>query len=221
MAKRPVFYVDPTTHRVERLDIQFTWFPGFSVAQKRRSIGSLHEEAERAGLSPVLEVSTKSATELGTALSAFNLRVTETTHGSISLECAFQGSKIFEYGGPYTDLCRRHPKDAKRDPRLRSSGALTGFLFNGQRWEPEPKTAFYDWLYINAVGALDRRNELIGTLTTYAGFTDIEFNPARSINCQARSCALWVALSKRGTLEASLSSSQEFRSEHKALIAAI
>jgi hypothetical protein len=38
----------------------------------------------------------------------------------------------------------------------------------------------------------------------YAGFTDIEFNPQRSINCQARSAALFLSLMKRGDLESAL-----------------
>ena len=36
----------------------------------------------------------------------------------------------------------------------------------------------------------------------YAGFTDIEFNPKKSLNCQARSCALYVALTQSGTVDA-------------------
>ena len=31
-------------------------------------------------------------------------------------------------------------------------------------------------------------------LEIYDAFTDIEFNPNKSINCQARSCALFLAL---------------------------
>lgn len=42
-------------------------------------------------------------------------------------------------------------RDAKRDPRLQASGRLTGFRFNGSSFPLEPKTAFYDWLYINAI----------------------------------------------------------------------
>ena len=44
----------------------------------------------------------------------------------------------------------------------------------------------------------------------YAGFTDVEFNPHRSINCQARSAALFLSLMKRGDLENALHSPDEF-----------
>jgi hypothetical protein len=41
-------------------------------------------------------------------------------------------------------------------------------------------------------------------------FTDVEFNPHRSINCQARSAALFLSLMKRGDLEGALQSPDAF-----------
>lgn len=61
-----------------------------------------------------------------------------------------------------------------------------------------PKTIFYDWLYINA--ALE--NPLLAAeRLKYNAFTDIEFNPEKSINCQAKAAALFVALSRQGKIE--------------------
>lgn len=198
--------------------MEFEWFPGFSVAQKQRSVRSMHSAAQRHGLGPVLEVSTKSTVELGTQLSAFNLRISESTHGSISLECAFQGSKLLERGGPFPDLFSGTPKAAKRDPRLQSYGPLIGFVFNGARWSREPKTAFYDWLYLSAVFQLQNRGQVVDKLKTYQAFTDIEFNPARSLNCQARSCALLVALSTRGMLDECMASTDVYLRAHRSLV---
>ena len=42
------------------------------------------------------------------------------------------------------------------------------------------------------------------------GFTDIEFNPKRGINCQARACALYVALSSNHLLEQATRSPETF-----------
>jgi hypothetical protein len=81
---------------------------------------------------------------------------------------------------------------------LKASGQLVHFLFENEIWKLEPKTAFYDWLYIHAV---HRYATLSETITKYVGFTDIEFNPQKSINCQARSCALYASLKQRGLLE--------------------
>lgn len=61
-----------------------------------------------------------------------------------------------------------------------------------------PRTAFYDWLYINA---LIENPQLAEKLNGYDGFTDIAFNPDKGINCQARSAALYVSLAKLGVLE--------------------
>jgi type I restriction enzyme M protein len=44
----------------------------------------------------------------------------------------------------------------------------------------------------------------------YAGFSDIEFNPKKSINCQARSVATFVALHARRQLERALSDKRAF-----------
>ena len=122
--------------------------------------------------------------------------------GRIKLELAFQGSKVFDHGGPYTDLYLKGEKEigqAKRDPRLQSSGRLVKFSFEGLDFALEPKTAFYDWLYCTFLW--DHR-EWATSLYKYAGFTDVEFNPHRSINCQARSAALFLSLLQRGVWKA-------------------
>jgi type I restriction enzyme M protein len=44
----------------------------------------------------------------------------------------------------------------------------------------------------------------------YDSFTDIEFNPEKSINCQAKSCALFVSLHREGYLTQALNSPEDF-----------
>jgi len=44
----------------------------------------------------------------------------------------------------------------------------------------------------------------------YDAFTDIEFNPDRSINCQAYSLALFRALQERNLLSEALASKEAF-----------
>jgi hypothetical protein len=208
MAERPVFIPSPDESGfVDFRSCSFVWAPGFALVQKKRNIKALHEAAARAGYSPLLEVSTKSDEELGRQLSAFNLKVQCQEFGDMPLECAFQGGKVFQNGGPYTDLYRVEPRDAKRDQRLQDSGLLIGFKFEGKKFRLEPKTVFYDWLYVSA---LYRQREALAPLCHYAGFTDVEFDPARSINCQARSCALFVALTKANLLDEAMSSAAAF-----------
>src|SRR5690606_28824509 len=116
---------------------------------------------------------------------------------SISVESIIQSSKVFSNGGPYKDIMDMRSREAKKDERLQKSGNLIAFDYRDTRWELEPKTAFYDWIYLNA---LNLNDELKHQALEYDAFTDIEFNPQKSINCQAYSIALFVALTRRNLL---------------------
>jgi hypothetical protein len=208
MAERPIFVPVPDDRELVReISLPLTWHSGFAPTQKQKNVASLHAAAAAAGFAPLLEVSSKSTARVGQHLSAFHLKV-RGRHGDMPLECAFQGSKVFEHGGPFTDLYRADARDAKRDPRLRESGRLTVFDFEGIQFPLEPKTAFYDWLYISAI--YPHRDWLLSRLSRYAGFTDIEFNPGRSVNCQARSCALFVSLMSKQLLDTAVESPEAF-----------
>lgn len=207
MAQRPIFLPNKGDALVEERNVEFEWYPGFSVQQKRRSVASLHRAAGEMGVSPVLEVSTKSESELGRSLSAFNLTLDAGEERSFPVEAAFQGSKVFEWGGPYQEMYGLSGRQIKKDERLKDSGRLMGFDFLGDTWGLEPKTAFYDWLYVKA---LSQHPELAAEVGNYAAFSDIEFNPKRSINCQARSVALFVSLREKNLLEEALSGKDAF-----------
>jgi len=212
MAERPVFIPKadgPVLVKTEK--VSFQWFPGMAVSQKQKSIAALHSAAVDAGLCrKPLEVSSKSPVATGVALSAFNLGSrTQKAQRAFTVETAFQSSKVFEQGGPYRDLLYATSREAKKDQRLRQSGRLLRFDFFGDQWALEPKTAFYDWLYINT---LVKNEELVLELVSYDGFTDIEFNPERSINCQAYSLALFKALQMRDLAAKALSGREAFLS---------
>lgn len=183
MAERPVFFHD--CGRVVSKTYSFEWFPGFAVSQKQKSMESLHRAIlrEDAHARP-LEVSTKGKAPIGVKLSAFNLKLDHYT-----LENIFQSAKVFEHGGPYPDLLEVPPKEAKRDERLRDSGALKAFRYQGEAFPLVPKTVFYDYIYIRAVKESLTAEE-IDEVLQYNYFTDIEFNPAKSINTQARTVSL-------------------------------
>lgn len=192
---------------VRRVDLSFTWHAGLAVTQKQKSIKSLHEAAGIKGFSNVLEISSKSENPLGVQLSAFNLRLRLATSRQVSVENAYQAGKCFEKGGPFLDLLGKSAREAKQDPRLTASGNLLAFELNGERWPLIPVTAFYDWLYLSA---LRQSPALSEQLVAFNGFTDIEFNPERSLNCQAASAALFVSLVRRGELDATMGSREAF-----------
>jgi hypothetical protein len=214
MAQRPIYI--PTKNKnkyVKEENIDFNWFAGMSKSQKQKSIESLHNEAllksDELGFKNILEISSKSEIQLGVELSAFNLSYTYKNEKQISVECIFQGSKVFENGGPYTELYGKTSLEAKKYEKLQTSGKLIHFKRKNERWELNPDTLFYDWIYLNTLRLNDN---LVKEVLKYDAFTDIEFNPKKSINCQASSVALFVALSKEGILDKVLKDKETFTS---------
>ena len=201
MAKRPIFTPNFSGFPyVDTIDIEFKWHPGFAKSQMQKSIASLHAAAEKLNkISPILEISSKSTSRLGVSLSAFNLSLKTQDGKQMSVECAYQGSKVFENGGPYHELYVASSREAKTDERLKNSGELVAFNFCGEDFPTEPKTAFYDWLYMTAL--YQKKTDFVKELEVFQGFSDIVFNPNRSINCQARAVALFVSLSENGLIE--------------------
>lgn len=199
VASRPIFAPSSSGKLlVETHYVSFEWFPGMAKTQAQKSIMSLHENAKRQfNFSKVLEISSKSLDDLGVSLSAFNLMIRTPRGDEYSLECAYQSAKVFERGGPFKDLRHMRSIDAKRDARLLQHGNLVKFSIYGVDWALQPRTAFYDWLYINA---LHRHPELVEQVLNYRAFSDIAFNPERSINCQAYAAALYVSMHDRGLL---------------------
>ena len=200
MANRPVFSTSSKAHHVDIFPVEFVWNKGLAPSQKQKNIVAIHEGFKRRFPErKVLEISSKSLTSLGVKLSAFNLKKYVSSIGKyVPVECIYQGSKVFAAGGPFADLYLGTSRAAKGDSRLKSSGALRSFSFEGKIYPLTPVTAFYDWLYITT---LMENKELADELLQYDSFTDIEFSPEKSKNCQARAAALFVALHRKGLLE--------------------
>ena len=208
MARRPVFVPDSDKPYVSEISLDFEYFPGSSIQQKQRSVASLHASyVARFPSSRVLEVSSKSERDIGVQLSAFNLMIEHPGRGSYSVECAFQASKVFLHGGPFVDLFNASSRAAKTDRRLRESGELVGFRYLTDQFPLDPKTYFYDWLYASA---LCRHDKLVEQVMMFDAFTDIEHNPERAINCQARTVAKVVGLARAGLLADALQSPRAF-----------
>jgi len=218
MAKRPAFFVrdtqDQTVPLVEVVLVDFPWVPGMAMSQKQKCIDSMHNSIKNRHPTHVLEISSKSREELGIKLSAFNLGfVHPNSNTFISVESAFQGSKVFKSSGPFPELYSLTARESKKFFKDKTLGTLVHFNFYGQLWPLKPLTMFYDWLYLNS---LNRNQSLSEQTLKYDCFTDIEFNPKKSINCQAYSAALFVALSKRGALETVLENQESFINVMKA-----
>lgn len=200
MANRPIYMPKAAAPYRTLYTAEFTWNSGLSVSQKRKNVTALHEAfAAHFPEKKVLEISSKSMQEGGVELSAFNLHKFVPSLGkSVPVEVVYHAGKVFRNGGPYTDLLNGTSREAKKDGRLQNSGALIGFRFEGRDFPLRPQTAFYDYLYLNA---LLENEELANIVLQYDGFTDIEFNPEKSISCQANSAALFVSLYRLGLIE--------------------
>lgn len=201
MAVRPVFVpTESGRFLVNEIPIEFEWSPGFAEVQKK-NVKALHEAAIGRGLGPLLEISSKSEIEVGRRLSAFSLKL-EIGGERYGLESVYQGSKVFERCGQREDIFRMTPREAKHAVREMDWGQLIAFELEGVRYPLSPKSAFYDWLYIRAIAPhFDWIERKIG----YKAFTDIEFNPARQVNCQARAFAEFLSLLRLNKLSEAVS----------------
>lgn len=197
MASRPVFIPDyDGPDLVLERTFYFDWAPGFAPIQKKKNIDSLHSEARRHGIDRILEISSKSEETIGQRLSAFSLKIDiESVYHP--LESVYQGCKVFERSGPFVNVFRMMPREARKYIEARDPGRLIHFRLLGQDYPLSPKNAFYDWLYIRS---LRHHSEWIKENVPYDAFTDIEFNPSKQVNCQARAFAEYLSLLRRGNL---------------------
>ena len=198
---RPVFMPRVNSDNLVKTDmVRFERHVGFATRQKKKSINDMHQVIRKKyGFNHVLELSSKSGNKLSFPLSPFSLKITDEHDGNqYSVENAFQSSMVFEDGGPYIDLLTAPPRQARKDERLMTSGELIGYSYFGMEWGTEPLTVFYDWLYVNA---LKQNPQLHEEVMQYQAFTDITFNPKKSIHSAAYALALFVALNKREMLD--------------------
>lgn len=195
MASRPFFIPNNNKNELVKTElVEFKWFSGFAKVQKQKSISSFHENiSKQFKYKKILEISTKSKDKIGVKLSAFNLKI-NFNNKEYFLESLFQGSKVFSNEGPYEDIYKKESIDAKKDERIKRSD-LKEFSFFGEKFTLE--FDFYSWLYFLA---LTQNKKLTGEILHYQAFTDIEFNPEKSLNCQAYSAALYSSMIKNNIL---------------------
>jgi hypothetical protein len=204
MAEKMVFHPGEKSGYAEEI-ISFHYVQGLAFSQKQKNVDSLHHFIQLVHPGArILEVSTKSREKIGVAASAFNLRV-----GGSVLESVFQSAKVFAGVGAFPEVAKMGAKEARDYVKEKSAGhPLVGFSYAGNDFPLEPKSFFYDWLYVNA---LVQSSLNLADYLAYDTFTDIEFNEKKQVNCQARSLAIMVSLKRKGLLEEALTSPTEFR----------
>lgn len=206
MAERSVFVSKEVFPYFEEKHVEFDWFGGFALSQKRKCAIGLHqnflmEHPEH----KVLEISSASLYKLGTQLSAMNLSK-RTSDGVRVLESVFQGSRIYGKGddkvGPFTYCYDLPGRESKKEVKAKSGGLHSyEYIFDGMTFYAPAHhiSQFYDFLYLNAL--LEPENEEVKNMLlegVYTAFTDLA---TKSLNCQARSCAIFVGLVKAGKID--------------------
>ncbi|WP_139452439.1 DUF6977 family protein [Campylobacter armoricus] len=226
--------------KVLERDIEYDYFGGFASSQKQKCIISLHSEIKKEYPKvKILEVSTKSPNkDLGIRLSAFNLKL-----DGICIEDIFQTSKVFlDKYGCYKNfydikndifvldkikneqvktkkLYHRIKESDFLDTRLKRElnklylllypdSILDHFYYKNKKYPNHPVTFFYDYIYIKAL----LENNI--NISEYDIFTDIEFGK-NSINCQARSCAIYNYLYKNNKLNTYINTIETMQSFDK------
>lgn len=220
----------PGMRAFEEKLVEFEWFSGMSWQQHQKSSLSMLAVLQEQGHTPA-EISRRSTDrDFCVQLSAFNLKLNSVNVENIfqaykkfndggpyldllnvdpksaKNDCRIQSSDSKK-------PCLTHKIDFKnkefyenedicRFCKKRLNRTLIGFSSKNTSWGLEPKSMFYDALYISA---LLQNQHLTSQLVQYDAFTDIEFNQKipysndkGPFNCQARSCAIYVTLKKSG-----------------------
>lgn len=88
MAVRKVFRVSEKEENfTDEVDVEFKWYLGFAILQKQKSIKELHRQYEQIYKEDmILEISSKSESDLGIKLSAFNLMINTKDNRVFSVE---------------------------------------------------------------------------------------------------------------------------------------
>jgi len=210
MATRPYFMPKmECVGAIRRDSPDFQWFGGFALSQQQKCIAAHHAAIRSVEQNAhVLEISSKSIQPEGVRLSAFNLTLTR-PEGVCKIESIFQASKVFVGGiGPHPELYTLDSREVRDAVKEAGDGfALEAFEMDGERWPLVPRTAFYDWIYLNA---LREHADLGDKLMEYDAFTDIKFNPKKSLNCQAAAAALYVSLRRAGKFEEAMRSKERY-----------
>lgn len=213
MAKRLYFIAKPSYQGlIVEKTIDFEYFRGESQKQKERSIESMHHAIrafETGG--KILDVSKNSDVPLGRKLSGVNL-LYETDSGSYPVMNIFQSAKVFEGGGPYQDLLEEDASLVSQDRRLKESGRILGFHFQGEPYSLTPRHYFYDWIYVSA---LNQHKELHDEILSYDMITDIDYNMNSMFASSARALAYFISLNRAERLEEAVSSKESFLEIYK------
>lgn len=136
MATRSVFVSKDYYPFFEEIKVEFDWFPGFALSQKRKSQISLHQNFLYSYPNEsVLEISSASLYSIGSELSAMHLSK-RTVLGLTTVESAFRSSRIYGSGdnviGPFHEYLFLPGKKCKKKVKEFAGGMISyEYMFDG------------------------------------------------------------------------------------------
>ena len=206
MAEKSVFVSKTEYPFFEEIHVNIDWFGGFTISQKRKCQIGLHQNfLMDYSEEKVLEISSASLMSLGSGLSAMNLSK-RTQKGLTTVESAFQSSRIYSDGirtvGPFPDYLFLPGRECKKLVKEKSAGMhsymyeFDGMVFYAPAWHI---SQFYDFLYLDAL--LEQENEEVRENLLKEGYTAFTDLATKSLNCQARSAAIFVGVTKAGLID--------------------
>lgn len=188
--------------------IHFRWEPGTPISQRRNSCVNMHEALDFHCDLKSLDISSASTENFGVALSAFNL-----TWRGRTVECWYQGSKVYSVAGPMHSLYNATSMEAKQSMKNPGLGTLIGFNLEGIEYPMIPKTVFYDYIYL--CGMYENYGDKLD-LSMYDCFTDVQATVDIDA-CQARSVCLYKLLQMRNMFYL-LDNFDQFRDWHQSVV---
>lgn len=179
MSKKRAYYID--SGRICYKVVDFAHSTKGNI-DKKKAISAMHRKLEKIDGKRVthLDINIRNPNALAKKLAPYQISLRD-----YKVESIYQASKIFDHGGPYNDLEKVSVADALNDPRIKDSGNVVDFFYNGEYWERNSEY-FYDFLYVSAVRE-SISNEELKELLKYDYFTDLETkysaerNPARAV----------------------------------------
>lgn len=185
--------------------MQFDYFQGFALSQKRKCQIGLHQNFLLAYPQiKVLETTRASLHSLGAALSAQNLKK-HTKLGITTAENAFLASRIYgehDERGPFPEFLFLSAGECKRLVVEQSHGLIARYYrFDGlDFYAPDHYISlFYNFVYLNAL--CEEENKAVADrllASDYSAFTDLA---TVSLNHQARACAIFVSLARNRLID--------------------
>ena len=201
MAEKSVFISKMEYPFFEEIHVNIDWFGGFALSQKRKCQIGLHQNFLAAFPdAKILEISSISLVSLGAKLSAMSLSK-RTNQGITTVESAFQSSRIYSDDthsiGPFPEYLFLPGKECKKLVKQASEGIHSyQYAFDDRIFYAPAHhiSLFYDFLYLNAL--LEPENQEVKDLLLSGGYTAFTDLATSSLNCQARSAAIFVGLIK-------------------------